>query len=605
MESLYNELRIEIFKFVDTPISLALTNKKWYAISQDPQSRADWLIFKYGHAHALFHAVRLGNSFLTSEVLHSLLSKNAIISRYFIQRLLMHFGPYDEKLIELKIEHNVNQVDFDRIRAFQKKLSSPWASNLPLPIFTKLITAGYNILNDENLVIKGNDMELFHFLSAGPLVINQAPQKLFQNLADIKDLIINKKFVPFPPRPKPAHEDTVEYIQLMQSRAHEEYPPKDGYENSRQLNVIARAILIYPDLVTLWKEIGYYEICSDVNDLVMQGALLILFPPTPPADWERPDTKIVVKRLKQLINLGFKLTASVMEEALHLFEHKLNEIGDVLLESFQIIHKKKSKSAIASLCLIQAIKPERSHRKTDLLEFLNDRIDQPEKAMKNALECYKVGFRYNTFSIKKIKIRSLSVHSNLYYWILKKFGPNSEATQKCFEDIMESRIWIDLKSQEILEREIPDHLTRCAFNAICSIYLEFCNERIPFKANYLQYLTLVNNEEIIRPLFEISLPNLFGLELKCNSYKIDYEYNRPEIDNNENNKRKYTDMNEQPEHPDRSGWIRLLEDLQTLVNNNTDITETFRNNFEKFLERITSSQNQEINEEVCPKRLKQ
>jgi hypothetical protein len=189
MESLYNELRIEIFKFVDTPISLALTNKKWYAISQDPQSRADWLIYKYGHAHALFHAVRLGNSFLTSEVLHSLLNKNAIISRYFIQRLLMHFGPYDEKLIELKIEHNVNQVDFDRIRTFQKKISSPWpwASNLPLPIFTKLITAGYN-----NLVIKGNDMELFHFLSAGPLVINQAPQKLFQNLADIKDIIINK-----------------------------------------------------------------------------------------------------------------------------------------------------------------------------------------------------------------------------------------------------------------------------------------------------------------------------------------------------------------------------------------------------------------------------
>ncbi|CAB4374962.1 unnamed protein product [Rhizophagus irregularis] len=46
MEPLYNELRIEIFKFVDTPISLALTNKKWYVISQDPQSRSDWLIYK-------------------------------------------------------------------------------------------------------------------------------------------------------------------------------------------------------------------------------------------------------------------------------------------------------------------------------------------------------------------------------------------------------------------------------------------------------------------------------------------------------------------------------------------------------------------------------
>ncbi|GBB83847.1 hypothetical protein RclHR1_01050021 [Rhizophagus clarus] len=609
MEHLYNELRIEIFKVIDTPISLALTNRKWYAISQDPQSRADWLIYKYGRAHALFHGVRLGSSFLTSDVLQALLAKNAVISRYFIQRLCMHFGAYDEKLIELKIEHNVNQVDFERIRSFQRKLNSPWASNLPLPIFTKLITAGYSILNDENLVIKGNDMELFHFLSAGPLVINQAPQKLLQNLADIKDLILNKKFIPFPPRPKPIHEDTVEYIQLMQSRAHEEYPPKDGFENSRQLNVVARAILIHPDLVTFWKEIGYHEICSDVNDLVMQGALLILFPPTPPADWERPDTNIVVKRLKQLINLGFKLSASVMEEALHLFGHRLNEIGDTLLEAFQIVHKKKSKSAIASLCLVQAIKPERNHKKIDLLEFLNDRIEQPEKALKNALKHYKVGFRHNTSSIKKIKIRSLSVHSNLYYWILKKFGPNSEITQQCFDDILESRIWIDLNSQEIPEREIPEHLTKCAYNAICSIYLEFCNEGIPFKANYLPYLTMANDEEIIKPFFEINLPITFGLELKYKlPYSINYDFNRPTVNNNHNNqninKRRYNDMNEDS---DWNEWIRILEKLQNNQNfiNNTDITETFNNYFEVFWERIASSRNLRINNEISCKRFKQ
>src|SRR4051795_11429800 len=256
MESLYDEIRIEIFKFVTTPISLTLTNRTWYSISQDPHARAEWLIYKYGRAHALFHAVRLGNGFITKDVIQALLAKGAIISRYFIQRLLMHFGAYDEKLIELKIEHNVNQIDFDRIRAFQKKLHSPWASNLPFLAFTKLITEGNNSLND--LAIKGNDMELFHFLSAGPLVINHAPQKLLQNLGEIRDLILNKKFIPFPPRSKPIYEDTIDYIQLMQSRAHEEYPPKDGRENSRQLNVVARAILIYPDLVILWKEIGYH-----------------------------------------------------------------------------------------------------------------------------------------------------------------------------------------------------------------------------------------------------------------------------------------------------------------------------------------------------------
>src|SRR5436190_18043448 len=186
MESLIDEIRIEIFKYVENPLSFSLTDRKWNEVSRDPHARAEWLIFKYGRAHALFHAVRLGNNFTTIEVVQALLSRNVIFSRYFVQRLLMHFGSYDEELIELKIEHNVNHVDFDfdKIRTFQKKSQSPWASNIPLTVFTKLLVEGYNSIG-RNLVSKGNDMELFHFLSAGPPVINHAPQKLFQNLCEI------------------------------------------------------------------------------------------------------------------------------------------------------------------------------------------------------------------------------------------------------------------------------------------------------------------------------------------------------------------------------------------------------------------------------------
>src|ERR1051325_11389870 len=112
MMPLSDELRVEIFKYLNTPISLALTNRKWYAISQDPHARAEWLIYKYGRAHVLFHAVRLGEGFITEDVVQALLARNAILSRYFIQRLLMQFGSFDERLIELKIEHNVNSVAF-------------------------------------------------------------------------------------------------------------------------------------------------------------------------------------------------------------------------------------------------------------------------------------------------------------------------------------------------------------------------------------------------------------------------------------------------------------------------------------------------------------
>jgi hypothetical protein len=86
----------------------------------------------------------------------------------------------------------------------------------------------------------------------------------------------------------------------------------------------------------------------------MQVALLILFSPTPPVNWECPDAKIVMKRLRQLIDLGFRLNAMVMEETLHLFEHRLNEIGDILFEAFRMIHK-KSKSDIAKRFRLEEI----------------------------------------------------------------------------------------------------------------------------------------------------------------------------------------------------------------------------------------------------------
>lgn len=102
MQSLYYELRIIIFKYVDTPISLILTDRKWYAITQDPYARAEWLIYKYGKTHALFHAVRLGSDFITVGLVRILLVRNAIISRYFIQRLLMSIGSEGKKLIEIR-----------------------------------------------------------------------------------------------------------------------------------------------------------------------------------------------------------------------------------------------------------------------------------------------------------------------------------------------------------------------------------------------------------------------------------------------------------------------------------------------------------------------
>ncbi|CAB4491553.1 unnamed protein product [Rhizophagus irregularis] len=188
METLCNELKVEIFRYVFTPIALVLLNCNWYSTFQDPHVRAEWIIYKYGRAHALFHAIRLGNHFVTVEVVQ-ILAKKAIILRYFMQRLMIQFGTYDPKLIKL-IE----------------------------------------------MRSRGNDLELFHYLTAGALTINQAPAVLLENLNYIEDL--NKKFMPLRSsqyinsvlRPKdiPAYRSPF-------GGATENYLSRDGYENNRQL----------------------------------------------------------------------------------------------------------------------------------------------------------------------------------------------------------------------------------------------------------------------------------------------------------------------------------------------------------------------------------
>jgi hypothetical protein len=329
MEFLCNELKVEIFRYVSTPMSLVLLNRNWYSTSQDSHTRAEWLVYKYGRAHALFHAVRLGNNFITVEVVQALLAKKAILSRYFAQRLIMQFGTCDPKLIEMRTKYNIN-VDIPN--------ENPWASGLSLPVFIKFITEAVNVLKDD-IAFKGNDMELFHYLTAGTLAINQAPQSLSKNLGGIEDLILNKKFVPFPSRPRvtPPPGGTAEY-----------YPSQDGYENKRQVNLVSRAILICPNLVKLWKEIGYNEVCSDMNELVLEGSLLVCFPPNPPNNWVCPSTDVVAEKLQGLIKIGFQLTDKAIEESLKLFDSRIQIVGESLLNAFYKIRGNSTPEVVRS-----------------------------------------------------------------------------------------------------------------------------------------------------------------------------------------------------------------------------------------------------------------
>ncbi|CAG8458321.1 6319_t:CDS:2 [Scutellospora calospora] len=183
--------------------------------------------------------IHYGSKFINMITVQTIINKGGVVSRYFLQKLHLSFE-------------------------------------------------GEELYGTE-LYLKGNDMELFHFLSSGPYIINEASDVIKNNFKDIERLVNDFKFGPFPPRIGSGNEGINEI-----------FPSHDGFENNQQINVIARCILLDVRFVKLWKEIGYFDICKDINDLVLQGAMLILFPPSGSSNWIL-DKNRIVERFKELI----------------------------------------------------------------------------------------------------------------------------------------------------------------------------------------------------------------------------------------------------------------------------------------------------------------
>ncbi|CAG8475304.1 21136_t:CDS:2 [Cetraspora pellucida] len=279
MNELSDEIKIRIFKFVQFPLCLLLTCKRWYYISMDCQARGEWIVYSYGKAHALFHAIRLGPNFINVGVVQIIIAKDGIISRYFIQRLLMHFGSYDQTLLDMKRDYSSGLGNTDQAQNLQTT-KLPWASDTPISVFTFLLNEASKKLKTLDLVAKGNDMELFHFLSAGPHIISQARQKLKNNFESLKELILH--------------------------------------------------------------------------------------------------TKGVIQRLSELTELGFDLSHLVVLDILQLFEHRLNDIGKTIMDSFVKIRcrTEEAQSKFYTDLLTGAIDPERNMKTTNLWDFLRSYIGE-------------------------------------------------------------------------------------------------------------------------------------------------------------------------------------------------------------------------------------
>lgn len=506
ISKLPDRIKINIFSYVRFPKNLLLSCKVWHQLSQKNDVRARWIIVNFGKAHALFHAIRFGPEFINVPVVQRIIEMGGILSRYFIQRFLLAFGPDDPKLIEMEFCFNEGNINAEQTRRVQKRHGVPWGSNTPTEVFAFL-------LNNESicadLAFKGNDMELFHFLSGGPRVINQAIKRLEGNLDIINELITKSKFIPFPPRPKNWHED----------KSVEEYPAKDGYENNRQLKIIARAILIHKNLINLWKKIGYHDIIDDVNDLVIQGALLLLFSST----WKNnkvPTVGEIAYKLQELLTFGFKPTYSAIIDILQVFKYKLSYIGEKIISAFFIFCENERRDEFYKQIVIETIKAERSIKMFEVWNFLDEKFGSKSAtificAMKqfkernlscaiNGIKAFNTIEHYSRSTFNAFDYKPLLFSRPFYTWILIKFTEDSEIAYFAFNDILETRISFDLNT-------VSCRIFKTKFNESCNIFKIYCNVKNFFQISHLELLKKVSDKDILCSLFEFYLPKLFGL----------------------------------------------------------------------------------------------
>src|SRR6266511_5858171 len=116
MNYLDKKIKKHIFINPKNPLTLILNNKEWLEISKEPETRAVLVIKQYGSAHALFHTIRFGFKFISLELVRILIEKeDAILSRYFAQRLLLQFGKADMTLVSLRLKNDINNNNNNHI----------------------------------------------------------------------------------------------------------------------------------------------------------------------------------------------------------------------------------------------------------------------------------------------------------------------------------------------------------------------------------------------------------------------------------------------------------------------------------------------------------
>ncbi|CAI2171792.1 19200_t:CDS:1 [Funneliformis geosporum] len=226
----------------------------------------------------------------------------------------------------------------------------------------------------------------------------------------------------------------------------------------------------------------------------MSGALIILFPPSPPSGWECPTAEYVLSRLTMLIELGFELNDKSIVDILLIFENKLEEYGDIFWNVFTTIRSNDSNVSLVSRLFKEAFKPSRGLKRILMLGYLKNKSEYAEEILQKIIE--------ETFITEKVedvdfigRRKSLILSPTIYQFIIYEYGNESKISSTCFIDILSLKLYLN-------HTKNPP-VSKFTLNSINTTY-ELYKQGIKYKVENLRHLKAFSRTSIEKLLSNLN-----------------------------------------------------------------------------------------------------
>ncbi|CAG8564300.1 20308_t:CDS:2, partial [Racocetra persica] len=199
--------------------------------------------------------------------------------------------------------------------------------------------------------------------------------------------------------------------------------------------------------------------------------------------------------------------------------------------------------------LTGAIDPERNMKTTNLWDFLRSYIG--EKNDHYFLKAMKYYYDKGNITIKNVTSmeRKLLLSPKYYNWVLLNFKSHPKVIFESFNDILETRVSIDINLQENNVVNETNSMICDTFKVYCQAY---CYTEGLFLPSQLKIISKAASEDVLDPLFKCYLHMVFEIKQTLTTFDIP-----PKITD---------DMNQDD---------TLKVENATLVHNQTPITNGF------------------------------